>query len=412
MSSAQVESVAGFALLAVVVMVLCYLLPAAIRSRQIVADARIDDRFSTGLRVLARTGGTSPRVESTARVHLHAPATPTASSPTTTSAEPEAPMDRQPVPPASRTPAQARREAATRAARAAAASRRAAAARRRRVLLVGLFTLTAAGWGLFATITFPIAVPIAASVLLVAAAVAGRRAAVRAARAEDREHLAGPVGRTRRGGSGSAGASSQERPTTTRTGPVRHARRTSQGEAASPEGADDTAPADSGAATEGRDGTGGPAVTPPTRTPVSERTGSLRISVDPATIDSAVPGAEQDEGWTPVPVPVPTYALKEPAPRRTIAAYEAPQWEPQPAAEAPADAEQERELTLATVEQAVRQRKDHQAPPATAEQVLAEQEVARARGTAASTPAGAGEEPKRPTMDLQSVLERRRAVGH
>src|SRR5699024_7997327 len=211
------------------VMVLCYLLPAAIRARQVVADARIDDRFSTGLRVLARAGDPPPRYDSTARVHLHTP-----SSRTPGSGEPEAPMDRQPVPPASRAAAQARREASTRAARAAAASRRAAAARRRRVLLLGLVALTATAWTLFATITFPLAAPITASVVLLAAAVAGRRAAVRAARAEAREQAsAGNARRRKPGPQQAAPDAGAEQGTTATTGavPVRHARRASEGAA-------------------------------------------------------------------------------------------------------------------------------------------------------------------------------------
>lgn len=68
MSNALIDSVAGFVLLAIVVMVLGYMVPTAIRSRQVVADARIEDRFSTGLRVLARAGDAPPQYNSTARV--------------------------------------------------------------------------------------------------------------------------------------------------------------------------------------------------------------------------------------------------------------------------------------------------------------------------------------------------------
>lgn len=411
---------AGFVLLAIVLMSLGYLLPALIRSRQVVSDARVDDRFSTNLRVLARAGGTPPQYSSTARVYLHTPS----------AREPEAPMDRQPAPPASRSAAEARRVAAMRAARAAAASRRAAAARRRRVLLLGLVFLTAALWTLFATITLPIAAPIVASVLLVAAGVAGRRAAVRAALAESREaERSDRPARTDRNprrrsatGSSAAGAErvEQDKPTTA-TGPlaVRHARRSSQGEAApAPAETQEGGEATKAAVADGGTGEDAP-VAPPKRTPVSERTGSLRISVDPATIDNPV-AIDTAEGWTPVPVPRPTYTLKAPAPRREVAAYESPQWESAPA---PADAEVERELTLAEVEQTVRARTDAQAPPATPEQVLAEQESARldtqgeaataAGVTSSSAPVAATgtDEAKRPTMDLQSVLERRRAVG-
>lgn len=402
MSSAQVESVAGFVLLAIVVMVLCYLLPAAIRSRQVVADARIDDRFSTGLRVLARAGDPPPHYDSTARVYLHTPRSQTPSS-----AEPEAPMDRQPVPPTSRVAAQARREASMRAARAAASSRRAAAARRRRVLLLTLLAVTAATWTLFATFAFPVAAPIIASVVLVAAAVAGRRAAVRAASAEAREQTTERSARSPKPGlhAGPPEVPAEEGPTTTSGSvPVRHARRASQGDARRTAEEPVAGSARSTAHAE-QDDAGEREVTAPTRTPISERTGSLRISVDPTTIDAPANAPVQD-GWTPVPVPVPTYTLKASAPRREVPAYEAPAWEP---AEAPADAGEERELTLAEVEQAVRERQAAQAPAATDEQVLAEQEAARARVAAAA--GDQAQEPKRPAVDLQSVLERRRAVG-
>ena len=428
MSTAQIDSVAGFVLLAIALTFLCYMLPTMIRARQVVSDARVDDRFSTGLRVLARAGDTPPRYDSTARVYLHTPRAGTV----------EAPMDRQPQPPVPGSAAAARHAAAQRAARAAAASRRAAAARRRRVLLLGLLVLSGTFWALFATITFPIVPAIVATVLLAAATVAGRRAAVLAARAEARERAAlGPERQRRRAGA------EQESTTTTDTGQMRHARRSSHHGSTTDSSADESAADDAHTVGETER-----ARTGPVRTSVAERTGSLRISVDPAEGGDAGAGSDEgDGGWTPVPVPKPTYTLKAPAPRRTVRAYEPPEWEPAPA---PASATEERRVTLAEVEQAIRERQDPQAPPATGAQVLAEQEEARAqsqaghpaddddRGTGSkdvaeereaadgaladaagaeglSAPAAPGQgsaaAPDRPKIDLQSVLERRRAVG-
>lgn len=426
MSTAQIDSVAGFVLLAIALTFLCYMLPTMIRARQVVSDARVDDRFSTGLRVLARAGDTPPRYDSTARVYLHTPRAGTV----------EAPMDRQPQPPVPGSAAAARHAAAQRAARAAAASRRAAAARRRRVLLLGLLVLSGTFWALFATITFPIVPAIVATVLLAAATVAGRRAAVLAARAGARERAAlGPERQRRRAGA------EQERTTTTDTGQMRHARRSGPHGSTTDSRTGESAADDAQTAGETEH-----ARTGPVRTSVAERTGSLRISVDPAEGGDAGPG-EGDGGWTPVPVPKPTYTLKAPAPRRTVRAYEPPEWEPAPA---PASSAEERRVTLAEVEQAIRERQDPQAPPATGAQVLAEQEEARAhsqaghpadddeRGTGSkdvaeereaadgaladaagaeglSAPAAPGQgsaaAPDRPKIDLQSVLERRRAVG-
>jgi len=456
-STPQIDSVAGFVLLAIALAFLCYMLPTMIRSRQVVSDARVDDRFSTGLRVLARAGDTPPRYDSTARVYLHTPR----------AGQVEAPMDRQPQPPAPGSAAAARQAAAQRAARAAAASRRAAAARRRRVLLLGLLALSLTFWVLFAATTFPIAPAIAATALLLAATVAGRRAAVRAARAEARERVALGPDRPRHDAK-----TGEEGTTTSKTGQMRHARRSGEHSSTSVPEARESA--GSAGITEDT----ARATTGPVRTPVAERTGSLRISVDPAQAGAetrAGEGGEREEGWTPVPVPKPTYTLKAPAPRRTVRAYEPPTWEPEPA---PATATEERQVTLAEVEQAIRERLDPQAPPATEAQMLAEQEEARAqardaegrdtegrdrqgqnaqqahirgeqpgsreeqrseassRDEAAEQPVaatGAGEladaagaeglsvpgvpgqgsagVPDHPKIDLQSVLERRRAVG-
>ncbi len=398
------ESVAGFVVLAVIAICLCYLLPAAIRSRQMVADARLNDRFSTGLRVLTRQAEPTQRPESP-RVQLHA------GGPRPSEAPMESPT-KKPTDAGAPTPAalEARRLAAQRAKVAAASSRRAAAGRRRLGLLALLTVAAGALWALNVFMTMPIAVPIAVTTLLVVAAIAGRRASVRArvATARERQALMFPAREDRPG----ARSVQEFRNRETTAPPVRHAKRAPAGEA----------PAVSAEKAEGIIAE----AQAPVRTPVSERTGSLRITVDPARAREASPMPEipEGEGWTPIPVPVPTYSLKAAAPRRSVEPYEAPRWDAEPA-------ESEREEVLAQVQDAVREQEG--APPASPEQVLAEDEVARVEGSTTSAPAvpssaatasvsgetaASSSDPSDSEvstntggMNLQAVLERRRAAG-
>jgi len=114
---------------------------------------------------------------------------------------------------------------------------------------------------------------------------------------------------------------------------------------------------------------------------------SLRIDVDPAKLleadaeETSVmrPELPEGQGWTPVPVPAPVYTMKAPAPRREV--------EPLPEPEAPS-AEHDGGASVAS-------------PASPAEPV----EVAR--GASAEAPAA----PPAPSVNLQEVLERRRAVG-
>ena len=107
----------GYAVLAILTLFFVYLLPSVIRSAQVVAEARIEDRFSTDLQIIATAGHRPERVHPQGRTYIHPPRTS------------EHPMNT----PVARTYAAGdqRRIAVARAARAAAASRRAAAAKRR-----------------------------------------------------------------------------------------------------------------------------------------------------------------------------------------------------------------------------------------------------------------------------------------
>ncbi|MBZ2199079.1 hypothetical protein [Occultella gossypii] len=359
-------SFGGYAVTAILIMFFAFLLPSVIRSRQVVLDSRVEDRFSEDLRVVARAGDRpEPKAERSNRGYVHRPRI----------EQPEAPMH-TPVAHRDRlVAADARRAAAARAARAAAASRRAAAARRRLALTLLLLGVTAVTWTLFAVASLPVAAAVAPSVFLVAVVVAGRRASAKAAVADARWRAEV----TRDTGDPFAPVGTIDRS----EAPVRHARaarRDGEAErtrtASTPDGAGErTEPARS-AATAG------------TRP-------SLRIDVDPASLlpeepavtHRAGPALPEGEGWTPVPVPVPTYTLKPAVRRREVAPLET-EFESQ----------------------------DEQAPAAF--EADAEDTAVAATGTDSAAPAQApvdeaarAEAPATPAMNLQAVLARRRASG-
>ncbi len=323
---------AGWVVLAIVVLILGYLLPTAIRSRQVVVDSRVADRFSEDLRVLA-TAGTNPTPQpESARGYLHRPRTQTTED-----------IMHSPAP-QRLAAADARRAAAARATRAAAASRRAAAAARRLVLTLVLLTATAAGWVLVAVASAPIALAIVPSVLFLAVLVLGRRAAAQAKIADAR--LAEEIERARRADHARAA----------RVAATKAAR---EGEA-----------------------------------PTAKS--SLRIEVDPAKLleaDAAEtsvmrPELPEGEGWTPVPVPAPVYTMKAPAPRREVEPLS------------------EQELAGAEHDGAA-----SGASSASPAEPVERAEVAEPVEVVQGAPAEAPAAPPAPSVNLQEVLERRRAVG-
>lgn len=406
MSTGGYESVAGYVLLAVVAMFFCYLIPTAIRSRQMAADSRMDDRFSSELRVLAQAGQIPARAESTARGYVHAPRPD----------QPEASMDRHAEPRSVREPrsaAEARQMASVRAARAAAASRRAAAARRRLALTLTLVAASIVLWTLYVTVSLPIAAPIVLTVLLATAVVLGRRAAAKAALAERRLG----AGRSRGRENGVPARHGAEE-----TATPRHARsaRPALNVDAAP-----TTPAASVSAAFAADSATPVArsASAPVRTSVRDTAASLRISVDPAALagsgeaESArsMPDLPAGEGWTPVPVPVPTYTLKAEAPRRQVPPYEAPEW-------AARVLQAERDATLGEVappEPADADAVERERVLTEVDPVLDADEPAVEQAGTSEAPAHPGDAPEAPAaderqvpaMNLQAVLERRRAVG-
>ncbi|WP_176554660.1 hypothetical protein [Georgenia sp. 311] len=262
--------VQGWVILALAVVLFGYLVPTLVNSRQQLAEARVEDRFSTTLRVVG-TGATARRPSPGEhhgtrenRPYLHDPRRRT-----------EAPAVNRPTTPSERAAAEARRLAAARAARAAEISRRKAAARRRLVLTLLLAAAGAAGWSAVGVSGMSLALGVVPTVLLVVVLVLGRRAAKVAARrnAADRAAMARLELRA------------EPRRVVTR-----------------------------------------PAVTAPREEPAVEAPAQEAVApaveeVAPTVTAPATTGAP----WTPVPVPAPSYTLKAAAPRRDIAPYEAPE---------------------------------------------------------------------------------------
>lgn len=255
------DGLAGWVLLGIVVLVFAYIVPAAIRSRQVVVDSRVDDRYSGDLRIVTTAGSRDRGPAPTSRVFVHAAAAPPAQE--ALMSTPADTADRQLA------AADARRLAAARAARAAASSRRAAAARRRLLLTVVLLLGAAGTWAGFALLSWPVVAAVAATVALAGVVVLGRRAAAAGDAADARWE--------------------QEM----RTIQV-HARDR----------------AASVARTAGR---------PRLRVDVDPTT----LLVDEAASVVAAAAAHGEPiSWTPVPVPPPAYTLKQSAPRRAVAPFD------------------------------------------------------------------------------------------
>ncbi len=278
----------GYVILAILTLFFVYLLPSLIRSGQVVAEARIEDRFSGDLHIIA-TAGQRPKKENTyGRTYIHPPQ------------KMEHPMN---TPVARKlAAADARRVAAARAARAAAASRRAAAAKRRMLLLSVLGALTVSGWILTAMVALPWAIPAVFTALTVGAVELGRRASIAGAKAD--EELAQRVrdAQARAGGTPSAVNSDREPVTST---PIRSAIEPHALPAAEVSQA---------------------------REPEAQNVdSSLRVDVDPAK--------QEATSWTPVPVPPPAYTLKAEVRRKMAEPYQEPAVKEATPVEAPASAE-------------------------------------------------------------------------
>ena len=368
------NELAGFAALALVGLWVAYLVPHHLRHRQRLLEARADDRFSAGLRVVAVASSTRRRLgRGAAAAGMWGPSTSALLTPGT--GVPAAyvgtltggtTVDRPHATPERISAEAARRLAQARAARAAAAARRGAAARRRGLLAAVLVVASVVGWslaGAVAAVTWVAgAVPTA---LLTAVVVLGRRAVLAgqvadAQWAETIEREQRLAQRPRTGATPAVRARTGATPVVTDEGaPVPlvtgHAVRPSDAETEIFE-----------RIVEDRGETAGPARHATGQTPV--------VRKDPVASDDAQDGTQGD-GWSPVPVPRPTYTMKAPAPRRT----------PAPLDEADVDASTARRPADAPVPEV----EESAAPAATAEPPVE---------TTGS-------------IDLNAVLARRRAAG-
>jgi len=336
---------------------LAYLVPYKLRHRQQLLESRVDDRYSEALRVVAVTrrapkAGIGPRGGRTVgRLGPAHAGTTGLLTPgrglvvTATGGTGGETVDRPHATPERITAEAARRAAQTRAARAAASARRAAAARRRAVLAVVLLVAAVGGWTAVGLVPVAsIAFGLAPTALLGMVLVAGRRAVVAGKRND--EAMARQI------------VEADELAARPRSGVIRTV---APAATASPSGATPVAPASATAVPTA------PAVTAPVRasvkgkagqtpsrfateshsTPVPKVTGrAVRPSEDNTEVFQAivadrgekgvaarhatgavpvVPAASSStasdeagdrDGWAPVPVPRPTYAMKPAAPRR------------------------------------------------------------------------------------------------
>lgn len=338
------NELAGPAALALVGLWAAYLVPHHLRHRQRLLEARADDRFSAGLRVVAVASSTRRRLgRRAAAAGMWGPSTsalltpgtgvPAADVGTSTGGTT---VDRPHATPERISAEAARRLAQARAARAAATARRGAAARRRGLLAAVLVVASVVGWvatGVAPAVPWAVgAVPTA---LFASVVVLGRRA-VLAGHVADAEWAATIEREERLAVSPRTGATPVVRPRTGATPAVRP--RTG----ATPAVVDELLPPvplvtghavrPSDAHTEvfariveDRGESTGPARHATGAVPVVRRSHEDVAATDAAPVDAAPADAAPAEGsqgeaeWSPVPVPRPTYAMKAPAPRRTPA---------------------------------------------------------------------------------------------
>ena len=254
------ESAAGLTVVALFVLWFGYVVPQMIQHRVALVEARVEDRNSGGLRVVAVSGRTRRRGGAmTNGTHSR----PTPSSDTETPARRRALAERR--------------------------SRRAVRARRRLVVTSVVLVATVAAWACVATDLVHWAVAVCPTTLLVALLVAGRRAAVRARRAQEAVD--------------SARRAAQRRATQARAlangGPYAPRNRLRLSDDSSRAG-----------------GVLDEIMTVPEPAPAKIVDESGAPAIEGADDESAP--AEQGVGggaWDPVPVPLPTYVTKARAPR-------------------------------------------------------------------------------------------------
>ncbi|RPF19894.1 hypothetical protein [Myceligenerans xiligouense] len=273
--------------MALFVLWLGYWAPHVIRRRAELAEARIGDRFSGRLRVVAVSGGTVFRTGPTGPRRGGAMTTGTGGS-RLTGARP-APLVRAPED--VETPAQRRALAEQRA-------RRAVRARRRFVLTLFLLVASLAAWACVVVVPLHWGFAAAPSALLLAALALGRRAAIQARRAENAVEAARRAARQR---ATQARALANGGP----YAPRNHMR------------VGDTAEEVVPAAKKGGVLDELLTVPEPARAKIVDENGvpAAQAAADDAA-DEQGPGVGGG-AWDPVPVPLPTYVTKPPARRVT-----------------------------------------------------------------------------------------------
>lgn len=320
------NDLAGPVALALVGLWVAYLVPHKLRYRQQLLESRADDRFSEALRVVAvsdrrirqEAASTGPTVSSTAGLLTPGKGLPVATGSATggtTVDRPHGTQDRI-------TADAARRAAQARAARAASVARRGAAARRRALLAGFLVVATVVGWaavGLSPLVTWVAGV--VPTVLLGSVLVLGRRAVLAGREADEaweqriadeRRTASGPrTGAMRAVATATTAAPAAPAAPAPAAAPVEAPAAFVTGRAVHPSDASTEVFARIVADKGESDGPVRHASTgqvPVVRRPVSERAPEVE--------------SEQDEAWSPVPVPRPTYTMKPSAPRREPAPLE------------------------------------------------------------------------------------------
>ena len=367
-------------------------MPHRLRHRQQLLESRTEDRFSGALRVLAVTGRPrrDPRVsearsdsgpELTGRLALLTPCRGIPVHGLGDVAVREGGIVDRPHGTQDRVSADAARRAAQRRSRRAASlARRGAAARRRGVLTLALLVLSVAGWVVVGLSLVAVVAAIVPTVALVGVLVLGRRAVVQGQVAdaawEHQRHAVGGAGRT----SNPPVTGRAYRPSDDETQVIARIV------------VDDGATA-TGIATGTATGTAGDGSTSAARGAGAGRT---TASTSAAAGDAAgkTAGGPDADGWSPVPVPRPTYTTKAAAPRR----------EPIPLV-------LDEPVVPAAMAGALAS--DQDAPSAA--EVATEAVMGTSTG-AGTAPAGdavglALADDDNPTLDLDAILARRRAAG-
>jgi hypothetical protein len=345
------SSAAGLAALALFVLWLGYWVPRKARHRQQLGEARVEDRFSGGLRVLAVAAGpvTEGPIEPRSTVPLLAPGhggvRARVLERTGASREPRTPGSGAGREPATSTTGRTetrRGEHAmqdSRESRLAVIEERARRARRRLVLTLVLLVATVAGWVAVATALVVWWAALVPTALLAVVLVLGRLAARSARRADERwaaerraaerkalqaRSLAAGGPRAPRNRPRVTGVAVRGSETSTQMIPrvVQEAKK-SDGERGGDRGGDRPAPVDVIPPAPGQPAvsTSGTRADAADDTPVVEvvdvevvvaEAGETADATEPSTAEAPAGG----DSWDPRPLPLPTYVTKPAAPRR------------------------------------------------------------------------------------------------